>query len=131
MDRKIFNRKELETRRKELRNNPTDPEYRLWYFLRKRQLENRKFRRQESIGKYIVDFYCPEENLVVELDGAQHFEEKNIEYDKKRDDYLRSLGLHVLRFKNEEVFNSVDNVLNCIRNCFGTTPSRKRDTPPL
>jgi very-short-patch-repair endonuclease len=130
VSRKIFNDKSLKSKRKELRNNPTDPEYRLWYFLRNSQLDKRKFRRQESIGKYIVDFYCPEEKLVVELDGAQHIEEKNLEYDKKRDDYLRSLGLYVLRFKNEEVLYGVDNVLRSIKNCFGTTPSRKRATPP-
>ena len=81
-------------------------------------------------GKYIVDFYCPEEKLVVELDGAQHLEEKNLEYDKKRDDYLSSLGLYVLRFKNEEVLYGVDNILGSIKGCFATTPSRKRATPP-
>ena len=130
MSGKIFNNKSLKPNRKELRNNPTDPEYRLWYFLRNSQLDKRKFRRQESIGKYIVDFYCPEEKLVVELDGAQHQEEINLEYDKKRDDFLRSLGLSVLRFKNEEVLYGVDNVLRSIKSCFATTPSCKLATPP-
>jgi very-short-patch-repair endonuclease len=128
--RKIFNNNKYKTKRKVLRNNPTDPEYRLWYFLRNGQLDKRKFRRQESIGKYIVDFYCPGEKLVVELDGSQHLEDKNLEYDKKRDDYLRSLGLYVLRFKNEEVLYGVDNVLHNIKRYFVTTPSRKRSTPP-
>lgn len=69
---KLHNRKHLKDFRKELRNNSTKAESRLWKVLRKRQLEGRKFRRQHSIGNYIVDFYCPEEKLIVELDGAIH-----------------------------------------------------------
>ncbi len=120
---RIFNKKHLKSRRKTLRNNPADPEYRLWYFLRKSQLDNRKFRRHESIGKYIVDFYCPEEKLVIEVDGAGHLDEENILSDKKRDDFLKSLGLNVLRFPNEEVLYNTDSVLEKIRSNFCTTPS--------
>jgi very-short-patch-repair endonuclease len=65
----IFNRKYLETNRKWLRNNSTSAEAALWKLLKNKQLEGRKFRRQQSIGKYIVDFYCSQEKLIVELDG--------------------------------------------------------------
>jgi very-short-patch-repair endonuclease len=128
---KLFNKKTLLTRRKDLRNNPTDPEKLLWYQLRNSQLDGRKFRRQESIGHYIVDFYCPSEKLVVELDGEGHFDDDQIKYDLARTKYLEVLGLRVIRFKNGEVLFDTDSVVKKIQKCLRTTPSRlKRDTPP-
>lgn len=127
---KIFNSKKLKPIRKSLRNNPTDPEYRLWYFLRNSQLCERKFRRQHSIGKYIVDFYCAEEKLAIELDGAAHYEVENIKYDMRRSLFLKSLGIRVIRFRNEDVLYNTDFVLRQIQNNFLTTSSRKRATPP-
>jgi len=73
---RIFNRKNLKPRRKELRNNPTKAEAFLWRYLKNNQLEGRKFRRQTSIKSFIVDFYCPQENLVIELDGEVHFDDE-------------------------------------------------------
>ena len=74
-------------------------------------MANCKFRRQNSIGNYIVDFFCYEKKLVIELDGQPHFEENNIEYDLNRTKYLESLGLMVIRFENQEVLYDTDRVL--------------------
>lgn len=115
---KIHNRKPLKEFRTELRNNLTAAEAVLWSSLQKRQLEGRKFRRQHSIGKYIVDFYCPAEKLVIELDGAGHYTPAGSDYDDERDAYLKSLGLNVLRFENNEVYNILEAVLEEIKGSF-------------
>jgi very-short-patch-repair endonuclease len=108
----IFNKAKLLHRRKELRKKQTPEEYKLWFFLRNKNL-NVKFRRQHGIGSYIVDFYCREKNLVIELDGFQHLQAKD--YDKERDLYLDTLGLKVLRFWNYEINTNIENVLMRIR----------------
>lgn len=112
---KINNRKYLKTYRKELRNNSTKAESQLWKALQKKQLEGRKFRRQHSLGNYIVDFYCPKERLIVELDGQVHHNFVNEEYDTKRTNYLESLGFKVLRFENHLVFEQLDMVLEAVK----------------
>ena len=117
----INNRKYLKQRRQELRNNMTTAEATLWKYLKERQLEGRKFRRQHSVGNYILDFYCPKEKLAVELDGMHHFTTAGYESDKERDKYLESLGIRVLRFENDEVMKAIENVLEIIRSSF-TTP---------
>ena len=117
-NKKIFNKKELKPRRKELRNNLTYAEVFFWQQVKGRQLEGRKFRRQTSIGPFVVDFYCPEEKLVVELDGEVHFNEEAIKYDKERTEYIESLGLRVIRFENNEVLKNTEFVLNKIKACF-------------
>ena len=100
---RVQNLKQNKDRRKDLRNNPTDAEKYLWYELKKGQLNGKKFRRQQSISKYIVDFYCPEEQLVIELDGEQHFENEHKKYDERRTEYLGKLNLRVIRFRNTDV----------------------------
>ena len=91
-----------------LRNNATKQENHLWYdFLKQSQFQ---FNRQRIIGEYIVDFYCPTAKLVIELDGSQHFEKEAIEYDTLRTGYLKSLGLKVLRFTNDEIDQSFESV---------------------
>ncbi len=90
----------------------------MWKTLQKKQLEGRKFRRQHSIGNYIVDFYCPKEKLVIELDGAGHFTPEGSDQDEKRDTYMNGLGIKVLRFENRDVFNNLDAVLEVIRSKF-------------
>ena len=76
----------------------TEAEKRLWMRLRGRQLNQRRFLRQYSIGSYVVDFYCPKEKLVIELDGGQHSETGVVKYVKQRSDCLSSLGIGVIRF---------------------------------
>jgi very-short-patch-repair endonuclease len=115
---KIFNRKNLKPRRKELRNNMTFAEVLLWNELKHSKLIERKFRRQQSIDYYIVDFYCPEENLIIELDGAGHFTEEGQKYDEERTKYLESLGLKIIRFENDDVLLDMENVLKKIKKNF-------------
>ena len=88
-------------RARELRKNQTPQEKRLWYDLLR--LFPERFQRQKSIGNYIVDFYCHKYKLAIEIDGGQHFEDKSVEYDKIRTEYLNSLGVTVLRFTNDDV----------------------------
>jgi len=107
----LHNRKYLETFRRSLRNNGTSAEAFLWKYLSKSQLEGRKFRRQHSIGNYIVDFYCPKEKLIIELDGEIHNKLEVQEKDQKRTDYLMSFGFTVIRFENKMVFDNLKSVL--------------------
>jgi very-short-patch-repair endonuclease len=93
----------IEKRRKELRSNLTSAEATLWIHLQRKQLHGRKFRRQHSIGNYIVDFYCPSEKLVVELDGEQHYTSEGLAYDARRTKYLALQGVRVIRFENSEI----------------------------
>ena len=118
MPEKLNNHKYLKEFRKELRKNPTKAESQLWKALQKSQLEGRKFRRQHSIGNYIVDFYSSKEKLIVELDGQVHDNFVNEEYDNKRTNYLEELGLKVLRFENYLVFEQLDMVLEAIKTEF-------------
>ncbi len=113
------NRPELKENRRILRSNLTPAEIRLWKCLQNKQLEGKKFRRQHSLGSYIVDFYCPEDRITIELDGEVHNNPVNEQYDLQRDEYINSLGIKVIRFKNADVFERVDNVLNEIRGYFG------------
>lgn len=114
----IHNRKNLKQFRKDLRNNLTPAEATLWKALQKSQLEGRKFRRQHSVGKYVLDYYCPQEKLAVELDGNEHFTVSGSEKDRIRDEYLNGLNIKVLRFENKEVFENLDGVLDEIKRSF-------------
>ena len=119
MDNKhLFNRKRLKPLRSYLRNNSTSAESALWNQLKSKNLEGRKFRRQQSIGNYIVDFYCPSEKLIVELDGDPHGDPIQIQKDITRDKYLEELEFTVLRFENRFVFQEQEIVLNEIRKVF-------------
>lgn len=108
----------LRDRRKELRSNLTPAEAFLWKYLKNSQLEGRKFRRQHSFGKFVIDFYCSTEKLGVELDGMYHFTEEQIKFDADRTEYMNSLGIRIIRFENAEVFEKTDEVLIKIKDCF-------------
>lgn len=97
--------------RRELRKNQTETEKIVWDKLRDRRFLNLKFRRQYGIGNYIADFYCSSLKLVIELDGGQHFTEEGLEYDKIREEFMKSLGIKTLRFNNNEVLNNIEEVL--------------------
>ena len=111
---KIYNKKYLEQKRKDLRNQSTLAEVILWKHLKKEQLSERKFRRQHSIGDYIVDFYCPAERIAIELDGDLHFDEEIKKYDEERTKYLSELNIRVLRFENNEILFNLESSLNKI-----------------
>ncbi len=96
--------------RKRLRNNTTETEDILWSRLRKRCLEGYRFTRQYSVGKYILDFYCPQFQLAIEVDGGQHNEEKTKIYDQKRTDFLMKQGIEIIRFWNNDIYQRIDDV---------------------
>lgn len=115
--------------RRTLRNNLTPAEALLWKALQRSQLAGRKFRRQHGIGPYIVDFYCPAEKLVVELDGAGHFTASGEAQDAEREAYLSSLGLKVLRFENKLVMQHIESVLTAIESAFSSIVLPSSTTP--
>ena len=114
MQNSVFNLKNQKTIRQQLRKIMPGPEQYLWQRLRNKQL-GVKFRRQQGIGRYIVDFYCPECALVIELDGDSHYLEGAQEYDAIRDKFMAELQLSVLRFSNSDVMNNVNGVIEVIR----------------
>ena len=111
----IYNKTGIKERRRELRKNQTDVERLLWKQIRNKNFFGLKFFRQYSVGAYIVDFYCPKLKLAIELDGGQHAEEGNKEYDKIRTDYLKSMGIKVMRFWNNDVIHNIEGVLEEIK----------------
>ena len=99
---------------REMRKNMTSAEKLLWNKVRNRKLMNMKFRRQQVIDGVVVDFYCDELKLCVEIDGEIHNTEENRYYDEQREEILRSRGLNVLRFSNDEVLKDINSVLKRI-----------------
>ncbi len=100
----LNNRKSLKPFRKYLRNNSTSAEANLWSILKNKQVGGLKFRRQHSVGKYILDFYCPEILLCIELDGEYHANPAVMAKDIERDDYLNQLSITVIRYENRWVY---------------------------
>ena len=100
---------------KTMRSNATDAESLMWQLLRAKRFMNLKFRRQHVIAPYIVDFYCHELGLVIELDGSQHGTGDAIEYDTERTKFLEVLGLKVVRYWNHDVLSRTDVVLEDLR----------------
>lgn len=95
-----------------MRHTATDAEHLMWQILRAKRFMNLKFRRQHVIEPYIVDFYCHEIGLVIELDGSQHGTDDAMEYDAERTKFLEALGLRVVRYWNNEVLLETDDVLD-------------------
>ena len=116
----INNLPHLKTFRKTLRKNLTPAEAKLWTMLKGKQLQGRKFRRQHSVANYILDFYCPAENLAIELDGEVHNNPAAAECDRERDIFLAYTGIKVLRFENKFVFNNPDGLLAYIQQHFNS-----------
>ena len=132
----INNLPKLRTFRTNLRSRLTPAEASFWNVVKSSKLDGRKFRRQHSVGRYILDFYCPSEKLGIELDGEVHYNEIAEQYDHERKLFLQHFGIKILRFENYQVFDDLDFVLHTIRLNFGwverTTPSAEAaSTPPL
>jgi very-short-patch-repair endonuclease len=106
--------KNLKQASRDLRNNMTEAEKLLWTRLRGKQILGLQFYRQKPILNFIVDFYCPAANLVIECDGSQHFTDEGLEADRVRDQALAELGLRMLRFDNGMVFRETDVVVQVI-----------------
>ena len=104
--------------RRVLRQKMTPAEVALWLMIKNKQLGER-FLRQYSLDNYIVDFYCPKYRLAIELDGEGHFTEQGMKFDKKREEYLNTLGVTVLRFENFEIFDfpqrTLDEILKYLK----------------
>lgn len=113
---------------RQLRKNQTKAEEILWQLVRNKQLDNLKFRRQHQIGPYIVDFYCHDKRLIVELDGGIHNTPKQQKHDQKRDRYLKSLGFNILRFPNKEVYNNVELILRKISDFDNSSSKKETDS---
>lgn len=106
--------KNLKQPSRDLRNNMTDAEQLLWQRLRRKQILGLQFYRQKPILNFIVDFYCPAANLVIECDGGQHYTADGLEADRARDQALAQLGLNVLRFDNRQILTEIDGVVEKI-----------------
>jgi len=110
----------LLSRARQMRSEPTDAERKLWEGLRRGSFDV-KFKRQHPVGGYIVDFYCPQRKLIIELDGGQHME--SAEYDERRTVVLAKDGFRVLRFWNNDVLENIDGVLDIIMQALQRAPS--------
>jgi very-short-patch-repair endonuclease len=114
----------MRERARALRRGMTEAEQQLWYHLRGCRFFGLKFRRQRPLGSYIVDFVCIGLKIIVELDGGQHADQ--VEYDARRDAWLRAQGFSVLRFWNDEVLLQTEAVLERLRICI----EQKSPSPP-
>ena len=121
----IYN-KNLKQPARDLRRNMTDAEQLLWRRLRRKQILGLQFYRQKPILNFIVDFYCPAANLIIECDGSQHLNEKGLKYDLLRDQVLAQLNLTILRFNNLQILHELDAVIQTIENVI---LSRHADNP--
>jgi very-short-patch-repair endonuclease len=108
---KLHNHPNLLYRRRELRSSLTSAEATLWKQLQRRQLFGWKFRRQHSVGRFVLDFYCPDARLAVELDGSPHDSEAGQRRDVERDEFLVTHGIRVVRFENRDVITNLEGVL--------------------
>lgn len=112
---RIYNLPQFIDRRKNLRNTSTISEVVLWSRLRQRKLLGYKFRRQQGIGTNVVDFYCPRLKLAVEIDGGQHAEKEQRMYDGKRQAWIESWDILVVRFTNADISNNINGVLDNLK----------------
>jgi len=120
---RIFNKHILTPIRKELRNTSPKAERILWSYIKNKQL-GYKFRRQYSVERYIIDFYCSELKLAIKVDGDTHYMNQEVmEYDKERQLYIESFGIRFLRFTNDDVYTNIEGVIEAIQNYLCTTPS--------
>ena len=110
----IFNQIEALEKRRRLRKNSPEAETRLWTYLRGKRMHGYKFRRQVSVGFYILDFYCPALKLAIEIDGSSHEGEDAQEYDAIRQQAIKALGIRFLRFKNADIYDRLEGVITSI-----------------
>ena len=110
--------KEQIEKSRDLRKNMTPQERKLWYIIKNRQFFGYRFRRQFPLGQYIVDFICRAKKIIIEIDGGQHNEIKNIQYDNKRTEYLISEGYKVIRFWNNDIDKNIGGVYEKLKEVF-------------
>jgi very-short-patch-repair endonuclease len=107
----LFYNTKLKKYSQELRKNMTEAEKLLWSKLRRKQLKDSQFYRQRIIGNYIVDFYCPKSKLIIEVDGGQHYSNIGNKKDRMRDNYLKGLGMQILRVSDRKVFKNLEGII--------------------
>jgi very-short-patch-repair endonuclease len=112
----FFNQISEKEKRRHLRNTMPDAEVILWSRLKGRQLLGCKFRRQFSVGAFVMDFYSPEIRLAVELDGDSHFREGAREYDQQRTQFIERFGIRIVRVLNSDIYDNLDGILEMIGN---------------
>ncbi|MFA5135435.1 MAG: endonuclease domain-containing protein [Patescibacteria group bacterium] len=111
----IYNTHSMKQRRQALRNSAPRAEVVLWRYLKDKQLAGYKFRRQYSVGGYVLDFYCPRLRLGIEVDGPSHYISKEaIEYDKQRQKYIESFGIRIVRVTNQDVYRNIAGVIELL-----------------
>ena len=111
-----FNRTSQKQRRRFLRSHLPKAEAVLWMHLSRHQMLGYKFRRQYSVDQYIIDFYCPELKLAIEVDGESHFTRAAREYDRQRQDHIEAFGIRFLRITNIDILENIGGVLDEIAN---------------
>lgn len=126
-----FNRGSEKNKRRNLRKNATKAEVILWSRIRLKQINGFRFRRQYSIDSFIVDFFCPEVKLAIELDGDSHATQEAIDYDAARERHIEQLGVTFLRFTNKDIFENQEVVLNLITDKLDELKERKDQRQPL
>jgi very-short-patch-repair endonuclease len=107
---------------RKLRQKQTVPELLLREILRNKQVNNLKFRRQHPLGNYIADFYCPEKNLVIELDGSIHNKAEQKKHDQERDAIMKQHNITVIRFTNDDIFEKIEEVIQTIIDISNQSP---------
>lgn len=125
---KIFNQKSEKEKRRKLRKMMPKAEVILWAYLKGKKLQRYKFRRQYSIGRYVVDFYCPKTRLAIEIDGPSHFEERVVKYDQRRQKYIESFGIRCLRVTNLDVYKNIEGVIERIISCLSKPQSIDKES---
>lgn len=110
----LYNKASEKAKRQQLRRNMTKAEFMIWQKLKGKQIEGCKFRSQYGVGQFVIDFYCPELKLAIEIDGDSHFQAGAQEYDRERQAFIESVGIRFLRFTNNEVYDNLAGVLERI-----------------
>jgi very-short-patch-repair endonuclease len=121
----VFNKSNVKGRRKQLRHTMPEAEIILWSQLKNNQISGIKFRRQYSIGRYVVDFYCARKKLAIEIDGASHYMLNSPEHDEERQQWIEQFGIRFLRFTNDDVRKNLNGVLDAIEEAVNDTKFRQ------
>jgi very-short-patch-repair endonuclease len=124
-----YNIKSITSQRRELRHLMPKAEVILWKSLLRKQMMGYKFRRQYSIDKYVIDFYCPELKLAVEVDGDSHYVDNAEEYDNQGQEYIKQFGVKFLRVTNNDVYKNLDGVLTTISDRIEVMKGSKGTSP--
>ena len=126
---KIYYNPKLKPLARELRNNSTNSEIKLWAYLKDKKMLGYSFNRQKPINNFIADFFCNKLKLVIELDGYSHEFEETYDKDLNKDNKLTEIGLHVIRFDDREVMNDIENVLRTIEQYIFEFEEKNKTSP--